>query len=205
MSNRPEDPAEQDAKRFFENCGLTVRRIPEASKATPDFEVDGDGPGFLVEVKARRDDEEFRNLPTGKIFSRTASSQFSKKVSWKIQQAAKQFEAYDSHRCRWQVVWLSAEDIVGDDATMEMFHGTLYGIADVADLDRLSSIDAVKSCYYLHRGAFERFPAVDAAILAHQGYRILCLNEFSERCQALAGSVLAQLFGNRPGVDGLKS
>ena len=51
---------EQEARRFFEEgLGLTVTRVPSAKPKTPDFLIDGEQPGYVLEVKFRFDDENF--------------------------------------------------------------------------------------------------------------------------------------------------
>src|SRR3990170_2479501 len=51
---------EQEARRFFEEgLGLMVTRVPNATSKTPDFLIDGEKPGYVLEVKSRFDDESF--------------------------------------------------------------------------------------------------------------------------------------------------
>ena len=55
-----ESPQEKEARRFFEE-GLhhIVVSVPSATLKTPDFLVDGETPGYVVEVKSRFDDKDF--------------------------------------------------------------------------------------------------------------------------------------------------
>ena len=53
---------------------LLVHRIPASAARTPDFLVDGDPPGYIIEVKGRFDDKESRaRLDRGQIVTGSES------------------------------------------------------------------------------------------------------------------------------------
>ncbi len=68
MANSTLRPDEQEAERILTELGLQVCRVPTASSKTPDFIVDGDARGYLVEVKAREDSEKWtREMESGQV------------------------------------------------------------------------------------------------------------------------------------------
>jgi len=53
-----ESESEREARQLFERIGLSPRKVPTTNERTADFTVDGDGPGYLVEVKGRNPPDE---------------------------------------------------------------------------------------------------------------------------------------------------
>jgi hypothetical protein len=61
MSQVDESREESEARLFFETAlQLRVERVPAAATETADYIVDGEEPGYVVEVKARLGDEKER-------------------------------------------------------------------------------------------------------------------------------------------------
>lgn len=56
-----ESQEEKDARHFFEKIlELTVERVLSSTKETADYIVDGEDPGYVVEVKSRLADKKER-------------------------------------------------------------------------------------------------------------------------------------------------
>ena len=178
-----ENQIELEARAFFEACNLKVTRIGTSpNKKTPDFLVQGDGRGYLIEAKGRFDDERIKNeLDTSNIVSRIRPYGHSLTIEGIIQYAHEQLEAFDlEHRYYW-LVWLSVETkFASPKLTSEQFVSTLYGIHQVVYADKKGNAVS-KRCYYAQPGAFERWPEVDGAIISCPDGFVLCVNEFSTR------------------------
>ncbi len=54
-------PEEAEAREFLERRSLIVTPIPKGKGKTAEFLVDGDARGYAMEVKARRDDENWKS------------------------------------------------------------------------------------------------------------------------------------------------
>lgn len=75
------EPAEQEAHDFFEKkLKLTVRPVQRTHLKTPEFEIDGDADGYLVEVKARRDDDAIKKPWKEPTYHSSTNENWSKGV-----------------------------------------------------------------------------------------------------------------------------
>ncbi|MGR3179544.1 MAG: hypothetical protein ACUZ8E_15995 [Candidatus Anammoxibacter sp.] len=55
-------PEEKEAFDLLNNMGLKAKPVPTGKRKSPEFIVDGDSRGYVVEVKARRDSEDWKKL-----------------------------------------------------------------------------------------------------------------------------------------------
>lgn len=98
-----ESVEDREARRFFEEgLGLTVTRVPTAKAQTPDFLIDGEQPGYVLEIKSRFDDESFsKELERGYTAVRSRSLGHDR---WTVDQARgarKQLMSSDPARGRF--------------------------------------------------------------------------------------------------------
>jgi hypothetical protein len=159
-----------------------VRQIPRSSTPTPDFEVDGDAPHYLVEVKGRRDEDALHNFEAQEVYLRSQHCYWSMSVYGGVKKAVRQFECYDPAHVRRWVLWFSAADLLTLGSSGEQVRGTLLGINGVIDLSGMNERGvSSKDCFYAQRGAFERFSQIDAAILSTANTLEMWINEFANR------------------------
>ncbi len=175
-------PEEAEARRFFELLGLTVTSIATASTRTPDLQVDGDGSGYLVEVKRRTDSEEFaRALRKLGDSEQVRPLGFEPNLMAILESARDQLQQWDSNHARLWVIWLAMDVHAGTEVAIETVVGTLYGVKQ-AIMPAEHGEGAISiDCYYARAGAFERRPDMDAVIVSLPSGFCACVNEFSPR------------------------
>jgi len=179
---QPENATEREARAFFEALNLTVTRIETGPNRTPDFLVQGDGPGYLLEAKGRFDDASIKKeLDSGRPVIRTRPYNHSAAIERVARRARKQLETFDSeHRYYW-LLWLSVKtEFASPELTFEQFVSTLYGMRQVAYADKEGNAVS-KRCYYARPGVFEKWPEVDGAIISCPDGFMLCVNESGTR------------------------
>jgi hypothetical protein len=192
---------EKEARRFFEEgLGLMVRRVPSATSKTPDFLIDGEKPGYVLEVKSRFDDESFlKELERGSTAVRSRSLGHDRWAADSARAARKQLIGGDPSRERFWVLWFAVECL---SSTEEMFNqviGTLYGIRQVAYWDEATQTMDGRECLFVVPGVFERWPDIDGAIVTVGDTITLCANEFSDKAERFQSSLLYQSFAQHGG------
>ena len=192
---------EQEARRFFEEgLGLIVTRVPSTTSKTPDFLIDGEQPGYVLEVKSRCDDESFlKELEHG---STAVRSRVLGHDRWAVDQARsarKQLICSDPTRERFWVLWFAVECLSSTEAMFNQVIGTLYGIRQVAYWDEVSQTMHGRECLFVVPGVFERWPDIDGAIVTVGDSITLCANEFSDKAERFQSSLLCQSFAQRGG------
>jgi len=196
-----ESAQEKAARRFFEeSLHLMVTRIPSTASKTPDFFVDGETPGYVVEVKSRFDDEDFLGeLRQGSTAVRSRAIGHARWTEDTARSARKQMVSGDSARKRFRVLWLAVECLSSTEAMFEQVIGTLYGVRQVAYWDEVTQQNAGRECLFAISGVFERWPDIDCAIITVGDSITLCINEFSEKAASFQASALYQSFARRGG------
>jgi len=201
MKTRPAvnlEPAEQEAHDFFVRLGLVVRPVQRTHRKTPEFEIDGDGDGYLVEVKARRDDDAVGRPWEDDTFHTSASENFSKGVLDNLKKAVRQLKEQDPEHRRLWIVWLTDETFISQGVGVSQIRGTLLGIKDVVEQKRGSA--TARTCYYAQMGAFEALPQIDMAIISKSDGFEPWLNEFG-RPGVVEASLLGRLFRERGSLN----
>lgn len=103
-------PEEREALEFFSHLDLTVRHIPSGPRKSPEFFVVGDGRGYVVEVKARRDSKEWeRSLRAGDAAYQVRTTGFGRWAEDITRKAMRQMQPADPDHARFWVLWLSIE------------------------------------------------------------------------------------------------
>ena len=188
--------AEDIAEAFFRSEGFVVHRVPRSGAKSPDFEVDGDEPGYLVEVKARFDDDAFDEVAAGEVFTADQSLHWSMGVYRQAKKAVAQMRQRDPEHRRIWILWYAAAASVADDLATEQIRGTLLGIRQVVDLADVGA--GTRALLYAQRGVFEQLPDLDAAIIAPRAE--MWANELG-RLDAVLKTRLADLFREHGGVN----
>jgi hypothetical protein len=196
-----ESVEEQEARRFFEaGLGLKVMRVPSAKSKTSDFLIDGEQPGYVLEVKSRFDDESFlRELERGDTAVRSRALGHDRWAVDQARSAHKQLAGSDPTRERFWVLWYAVECLSSTEAMFNQVIGTLYGIRQVAYWDETSQTAHGRECLFVVPGVFERWPDIDAAIVTVENSITLCVNEFSAKLERFQSSLLYQSFAQRGG------
>ena len=191
----PNETAEEvEVRAFFEtDLGLVVTRIPESSVPTPDFLIDGDGPGYLVEVKGRFDDRKSKAaFAAGKFASGAESLGWAPWTSNTVRNARNQLVSWDPAHERLWVLCFVIRRSHAIEAVFNQVIGSLYGVRQVAYWDGDEGRALGRECLHAVPGSFERWPDIDSAVISSGGAVTLCVNEFSPR---LAESQSSRLFG----------
>ena len=194
---------EQKARHFFEEgLRLMVTRVPNATSKRPDFLINGEELGYVLEVKSRFDDESFRKeLERGSTAVRSRALGHDRWTADNARSARKQLMHGDPTRERFWVLWFGVECVSLTQAMFQQVIGTLYGVRQVVYWDEVSHTWGGRECLFVVPGVFERWPDIDGAI-ATVGDRIrLCANEFSDKAERFQSSRLYQWFaqgGGRP-------
>jgi len=194
----PENAAEREIRTFFEtDLGLLVHRIPASAARTPDFLVDGDPPGYILEVKGRFDDKESRaRLDRGQIVTGSESIGWAPWTADTLRNARHQFASFDPQHQRIWIPCFAIRRSFAVEAVFEQVIGTLYGVRQVAYAGETENATEGRSCLYVVPGAFERWPEIDGAIVSSGNAITFCVNEFSERLSVVEDSGLCRFFAN---------
>jgi len=206
MQNRvkvtdPENAAERDIRTFFEtDLGLSVHRIPTSAARTPDFLVDGDPPGYILEVKGRFDDKESRaRFNSGGIVSGSESIGWAPWTADTLRNARHQFASFDPQHQRIWIPCFVVRRSFAVEAVFDQVIGTLYGVRQVAYPSETGGATEGRNCLYVVPGAFERWPEIDGAIVSSGNAITLCVNEFSDRVSVVEDSGLCRFFAKLGG------
>lgn len=196
-----ESPEEKEARRFFEeDLHLSVTRVPSSTSKSPDFLVDGETPGYVVEVKSRFDDDGFaRELQSGSTEVRSRALRHDRWAEDNARKALKQLISADSVHERYRVVWFAVECMSSADAMFDQVIGTLYGVRQVAFQETATKRGIGRDCLFAVPGVFERWPDIDCAIVTMRSQITLCVNEFSEKAGLFQSSTLYQSFARLGG------
>jgi len=167
--------------------GLEVVRVEAGSASTPDYVVNGDGPGYVVEVKSRNDEATLsERLEDGEVVDGARLLAHDAGLERAARRARKQFRQVDPNHDRFWILWLSLDAQFGADAALGQCAGTVYGIRQcVVPADATGKVGMAVDCCYARPGVFERWPEIDAAIVATDQGVIMLANELSPRCPAL--------------------
>jgi hypothetical protein len=196
-----ENIEERKVRSFFENeLRLTVHRVPESTKQTPDFQIEGDSPAYLVEVKGRCDDADSRTaLADGEIVSGEESLGWAAWTSNVARGARHQLASGDpSHEHLWVLCVVIIRSFA-TEAVFEQVIGTLYGVRQVAYWGETEGMMCGRECLHVVPGAFERWPEIDGAMVMVGSLVTFCANEFSDRYEILRLSRLWKFFAERGG------
>ena len=201
MITDDQDP-EMEIRAFFEHdLELTVTRIPVSVLRSADFLVDGDGAGYVLEVKARSDDKEsIAALRAGEVVAGAESLGWARWASDGVRSAGQQFASSNPPHDRLWILCFVVKRSFATDAVFDQIIGTLYDVRQVAysDSDEGSTTSG-RNCLHVVPGAFERWPEIDAAIVAGSGAITLCANECGDRLAQLYSSCLYNFFAERGG------
>lgn len=188
-------PEEQAAQRFLKAVGLEVSAVPASASKTPEFLVDGDAKGYVVEVKARRDSEEWtRAIEIGDVAHQKRSMGYGRWAEDVAREALKQFRSVDADHARWWVLWLAIRCSAIANAMFQEAFGSLFGIRQVVYYDPQSQKQPMRNCLFARPGVFERYPDIVASVVDCGSGLGFCINEFAADFTSFRESVLCSSF-----------
>lgn len=166
---RDDNSDELEARDFFERgLGLQAVRVAERHEKTADYLIDGELPGYVVEVKSRFDSKDvtraWRDHGQASVVLPVAFHRWAVDVA---HNAEKQMLTLDPAGVRWWVLWLGVQNELAAGAVFDQIVGSLYGVREVVYWDQATGGAVSKSCLQAYSGAFERSPSIDAAIISH--------------------------------------
>jgi len=186
----------QTARDFFEELGFHVDDIPETDTKRADLDVDDGDQQYIVEVKQKLDTGSqltvLHNSYPGsdrKITREPHSA--SNRLDGILKDGRKQLEATPAGEAVLRLLFVL---FTGPNADMFVRRAlyTFYGVQDVIPVSE--SGDGL-NCVYFHNSFSFSSPYVDGLLLMENDGLLLCLNEFSSRCDILRHSQLALQMG----------
>jgi hypothetical protein len=192
-------PEEEEAKEFLEALDLQVQLVPTSTSKSPEFIVDGDARGYVVEVKARKDSEEWiRQMRRSRIASEERSLGHSRWAEDVARAAISQFHSVDEQHSKWWVLWLAIRCRASAEAMFEEAIGSLFGVRQVVYHDPNSeSQTAMRNCLFAKPGVFERHLEIVASIVDSGDGLGFCVNdEFAGDFDSFRESVLWSSFAS---------
>ena len=195
-------PEEEEAEHILSRMGLHVHRVPTTSlRKTPEFLVDGDGRGYVVEVKARADSEGWREaLDRGGVAEQQRSMGYGRWTEDVARAALKQMAAADPQHRRWWILWLPISCEASPDSMMDEIIGSLFGVRQVVDLAEQRSDQALTMRLVLFAlpGVFERHPEIVGVITCTGETISFCVNdEFAPDFATFQQSRIYTVFARR--------
>ncbi len=193
---------EDIVEKALRSLGFTVRRIEEGSTKKPDFLVRGDS-RYLVEVKDKLPDPDKLErrqeiLLAGQAYGEHEPTGYRNAVSSVIREAAGQLAAYRDEPVDFRIVWLHA---LGQHVEVQrsQMQATLYGSAEIIDLDELGGTVVSRPCLYFDFSEFfSQRDVLDGAVIATDTEALFCFNALSPRYLGLRESALCRAF--HPGI-----
>ena len=89
---------------------LIVQPISTSNEESADFFINGDKRGYIIEVKARRNSEDWeKEIRSDGLALDTKSTGYSRWAEDVSRKAINQFESVDPNHARWWVTWFSIE------------------------------------------------------------------------------------------------
>lgn len=174
-------PDKADVIEFFGELGFRALPIPEeTTRRTPDIFVPGAPSNLLVEIKTRRDGDEWRKAL---VEGSTADAMRWGAGPWAFTQAGRahgQFNAYDPlHESHW-LVWFSVRRESLADVASEQIRDSLLGIRDVIVPSGADGAE-MRKCINAQESVFSKYDRIVAAIVSCGDGISMFANDMSPR------------------------
>ena len=182
-------------KRFFEDLGYQVHKIPEDDAESPDFFISDSLSSYVLELKTKfpsieEVEKRRRILDSGEIHNIHELVIGKNTLSGIIKKAGDQLSRYNDENVL-RIVWLLATGHVAEPRMLQ-FEATLYGSAPIV------SSQGTGDSYFFYNSDFYRFrETIDGAIVSTESDPKLLLNPLSPRYAQLKTSSLTQHLGKR--------
>lgn len=180
-------------KRFFDNLGYQVEKIPETDEESPDFWLYDDTSSYVLELKTKFPSTEElekrkHQLYSGEIHNIHELVIGKNTLSGIIKKAKDQLESFRDENVL-RLVWLLATGHLAEPRMLQ-FEATLYG------LEPIVSRDCTRYCFFFYNSDFYRFREIlDGAIVSTESEAKLLLNPLSPRYAQIKSSSLPKHFG----------
>ena len=192
-----EEIEEKEVRECIQLLGLSVQKLEDRSKKTPDFLVKCDRHSYLVELKTKFDDQKVQEafekaLSSGEIVQEIYSTGREKKISKVIWSACKQLVISEINT-DFKLIWLHAKGH-HPDFQMYDFESTLYGHEVIVDWGQKDGFSGF--CYhYGHSDFYNYRDVLDGAVVSTLNAMQLCLNICSPRYSLFRKSRFVEVFG----------
>jgi hypothetical protein len=184
-------PEEKQAFDLLKNIGLKVKPVPTGKLKSPEFIVDGDDCGYVVEVKARRNSAKWKkSLREGGVALESRAIGYGRWADDVSRNALKQLRAIDQQHLRWWVIWFSIECQASGESMFQQAIGSLFGVRQIVD----RSSESMWDCIYATPGVFERHNEIVAAVVTQGKSITFCVNELAGDFNSFSASVLCKHF-----------
>ncbi len=182
---------------FTTNLGLTVEVIKRTKEKSADAFVNGERPGYAVELKARCNRDNFTSeIASGKPVLVVEKSDFDHWVINQARDALKQLQSNDPQQERIWVLWIDTTNRTETGLGFEQVLGTVFGVEKYID-DKFNGYKCLQS----QPSLFERFPKLDLVVVRDEDEGIaLCANEASGRFEIVSSSGMFKYFKVHVGV-----
>lgn len=195
--NEPDKELKAQIASILEEFGFEVTDLEEREEdKTPDLLATAAGKRFLIEVKAKMDDQEELERQEKRAFEGEVG-QWSEPwaprntISSVVQYGAQQLAAFPQGSYDFALLWLHAAGM-DPRSQLEQFAHTLYGLTRVYSL-KDPAFDY--ECYFFHESAFFSLKdTLDGAVTSTPEEMQLCLNPYSLRADAFRDSLLVAAF-----------
>ncbi len=187
------EPAKERARQFFTKLGFHVGDIPEADAKRADLDVNDGVNQYVIEVKEKLDtgsqlkdlSSSYPNSDCNITYEPHAPSNLLDGI---LKDARKQLAATPADEAALRLVLLFFKGPNADMFVRRSLY-TFYGVQDVVPV---SGNGPGLNCVYFHNSFSFSWQNVDGLLLVENQDLLLCLNEFSARCDVLRQSQLAQ-------------
>jgi hypothetical protein len=187
------------------SMGFDVRRIETGPTKTPDFLITDADNRYLIEIKDKLPDSQLMRerekvLGRGGIWLKKPEPLgYTNAISSVVHGAVRQLAAFRAKPEDFRLVWLHACG-PNPETQVEQFKATLFGCADLIDLDEVDKSVPARPCFYFGDSEFYRHRDVlDGAFVSTDEYEsVLYVNTFSKRARSFTASRLWTDF--QPGV-----
>jgi len=182
-------------KSLLENMQFDVELVPEACYKTPDIKLLMPESDVLVEVIAKEDDKQLRDLldsPSGTILPYNVAP-----AETKIRDAWRQIRDFPYRDQQdFTLIWFITRKVGGVTVLVKLNIKTLlYGIEIISDQG------VERPCYFFNESFFFKYKDLDGVILHEAQLENqlidLCLNPFSPRYSTFKSMKLTEFFLDR--------
>jgi hypothetical protein len=197
------DPAELYAEHLLEKTvGLKVTVIKaDRKQKTAEFLVDGDDPGYAIEVKTRQNTDEWtRTINKGEAAMESRPVGYSTWAEGPPEYAVKQLASIDPEHKRWWVLWVSIAVRPTGKAAVEEVFGSLFGSRHIFHGLPGDNQWRDKSCLYVVPGVFERSTELCACAVEAGGNCWLAVSALAPDKESFEGSKLYAAFAEKNAI-----
>lgn len=177
-----ENKSENIVKKYLRSLELDVSRIKSSDSdgKSPDYLVSDKRNDFLVEIKSRDEDENFKSLLENPYPGKESQEiDYNNTLSGIIRNGVKQLNNYDPDNENWHILWCFTAGLINSDLVARQFLFTSYGLKEVRCFDKKGN-SFETGCFYFGYAEFYNHRNLDALVIQSGTEFTLCLNPFTD-------------------------